>query len=260
MDKVRYADEGEAVAGSVHKPVSDPGSNWLSQLRRKSAEGAPNRAGSVFTLDEFRRLLTKGWDMDGDMCLADWMTLRFCALTLLLGALPASVLSRLATLTGSGQFERFRAGGLGSIQKLSNNRDEEGRLRPLAQATYSRMKNRNGASPTRVDEEFDLVFVCLCEDGHMPIKIVWNRDGNATVIRTQALLIQGNVFCWFGLLEFVTDHLVGQPNAKLVQKWIKRDKKFGTRNVSKDKMTGCIDEWCKQCGVAQCSHKLVVDH
>ena len=106
MDNVCEADEGEEVAGSVY--VCAPGSNWLAQLLHVSAQGAANRAGRVFTLDEFRRLLTKGWNKDSDMCLADWMTTRFCAITLLLGALPASVLNKLTALARSGQFDAFR--------------------------------------------------------------------------------------------------------------------------------------------------------
>ena len=258
MDNVCEADEGEEVAGSVY--VCAPGSNWLAQLLHVSAQGAANRAGRVFTLDEFRRLLTKGWNKDSDMCLADWMTTRFCAITLLLGALPASVLNKLTALARSGQFDAFRAGGLAAGEKLSNNRDEVGQLRPIAQATYARIKNRNGANPTRVDEDFDLVIICLCEEEHVPIEIVWERDGNPKVIRTQALLIQGNVFCWYGLFVWLTNHLVGQPNAKLVQKWNKRNKKFGTQTIAKVTMAGCINKWCRVCGVAQCSQQLNVEH
>ena len=236
-----------------HTNNCDPDWNWLAQLLRESAKGASNRAGRVFTLDEFRRLLTKGWDKDGDMCLADWMTERFCAITLLLGALPGSVLTSLATLPRSGQFDRFREGGLASIEKLSNNRDEEDRLRPIAQSTYNRLKNRNGANPTRADEEFDLVIVCLCDQGHLPIDIVWDRTGNAKVIRSQALLIQGNVYCWYGLFEWLTNHLEQNRNAKLIQKWNIKRKQFGTQTISGGKMKGCINRWCKICGVVQCS-------
>ena len=230
----------------------DPVCSWLAKLLRESARGAHNRAGRVFTIDEFRRLLTKGWDKDGDMCLADWMTERFCAITLLLGALPTSVLNRLTTLPRSGQFDEFRDGGLARIEKLSSNRDEDDQLRPVAQASYNRLKNRNGSCPTRVDEDFDLCIVCLCEGGHSPIDIVWDRQGNAKMIRSQALLIQGNIMCWYGLFEWLTDHLEGNRNAKLIQKWVKRDRKFGTSNIGVDKMTGCLARWCKACGVSQC--------
>ena len=45
----------------------------------------------MFTFDEFRRLLTKGWDPNGEMCFADWLIEKFSSKTMLLGALKPSV-------------------------------------------------------------------------------------------------------------------------------------------------------------------------
>lgn len=90
MDYVHQADQGKEGAGFF---PSNPAWNWLAQLLHESSIGAPNRAGKVFTFDEFRRLLTRGWDRDGDLCLAEFMVWRFCAITILLGALPPSVLN-----------------------------------------------------------------------------------------------------------------------------------------------------------------------
>lgn len=164
---------------------------------------------------------------------------------------PLVLSTRLTTLDRSGQFDLFRAGGLAAIEDLSNNRDEEDSVRPLARATYSRLKNRNGANPTRLDEDFDLVIVCLCTEGHAPIEVVWDTTGNPKVIRRKSSLIQGNTMCWYGLYEWCTKHLRASRNSKLIQRWNKKKKEFGTQTISTKMMRKCLSRWCKICGVVQ---------
>ena len=52
--------------------------------------------------------------------LIEWIMLRFCAVTILLGCLRSE------------QFNRFREGGLSAIEWLRANRDHQGRHRPVA--------------------------------------------------------------------------------------------------------------------------------
>ena len=79
--------------------IANPERQWLGELLTKSAAGAPNAAGKVFTLHEFRKLLTKGWTPDCGICLAEFLVERFCAITILLGALLGSVLNSIDNTT-----------------------------------------------------------------------------------------------------------------------------------------------------------------
>ena len=75
-----------------------------------SARNAPNK-GTIFSFEEFRTIITTPWSPD---CRADfslWMNQRFMAVTLLLGALRSE------------QFDRFRKGGLDSVEWNRDNRD-----------------------------------------------------------------------------------------------------------------------------------------
>ena len=56
----------------------------------------------------------------GKIDLIEFIMLRFCAVTLLLGCLRSE------------QFNRFREGGLSAIEWLRANRDHQGRHRPVA--------------------------------------------------------------------------------------------------------------------------------
>ena len=75
--------------------------------------------GSVFSYDEFRRLLMTKYKK-AKIDLIEWVMLRFSAVTLLLGCLRSE------------QFNRFREGGLRAIEWQKNNRDHQGKHRPVA--------------------------------------------------------------------------------------------------------------------------------
>ena len=96
---------------------------------------------------------------------ANWITLRFMANTLLLGALRNE------------QLERFRKGGLKSIEWKREHRDENGFLCPTATATYKRVKPRNAADPNRPDEDFTLTIVCTCKGGHKRLEAELDQKG-----------------------------------------------------------------------------------
>lgn len=88
---------------------------WIYGLLKASAKDAPNR-GSVFEFDEFRTLVTTTFKPE-DVCFPVWVLKRFMAVSLLLGALRSE------------QFDRFREGGLASIEFLRENRDENHHIR-----------------------------------------------------------------------------------------------------------------------------------
>ena len=90
-------------------------------LLRETAKDAPNRAGKVFRIFEFKKLLTALWivAMADQISLVEWIILSFCAKSFLLGALRAE------------QFERFRAGGVSGITFYLDNRDDEGNRHPI---------------------------------------------------------------------------------------------------------------------------------
>ena len=85
---------------------------------KQTAKTSPNRAGSVFAYDEFRRLLLTPYKKAA-VDLIEWIMLRFCAVTLLLGCLRSE------------QFNRFRDGGLAAIEWLRDNQDRQGKHRPV---------------------------------------------------------------------------------------------------------------------------------
>ena len=71
-------------------------------MLKETSKDAPNRAGKVFTIFEFKKLLTMLWivTMSDTISLVEWIILAFCAKTFLLGALRTE------------NFERFRNGGI----------------------------------------------------------------------------------------------------------------------------------------------------
>ena len=184
---------------------------------KESAETAPNRAGKVFTIGEFQKLLTTIWVIamiDQGVSLADWLILAFCAKSFLLGALRGE------------QFDRFRKGGLDSVTYYRDNRDTAGCLHPIrepeysnrcsriAVSSYNRVKNANGADSTRVDEDFELAITCLCEGHHEPIEFVPDRQGNPVGP------VVGNLQCWFGLFEWVTKDVVDRKSKLVTNQWV----------------------------------------
>ena len=62
-------------------------------MLRETAKDAPNRAGKVFRIFEFKRLLTTCWivSMASEISLVEWIILAFCAKSFLLGALRAEL-------------------------------------------------------------------------------------------------------------------------------------------------------------------------
>ena len=139
---------------------------WLAKQLKISAQNAPNK-GAIFQFEEFRQLLTTEWSPDCGKDFIAWISARFSATTLLLGALRSE------------QFDRFRKAGLKGIAFNYDNKDnhyrnymrcsDNGISRPMATAYYARVKNRNRSNPSRVDEEFELTIPCLCAEGHEPI-------------------------------------------------------------------------------------------
>ena len=77
-----------------------------------SAADAPNK-GSVFAFEEFKVLTTTLFDPELGIPFPEWLSKRFMAISLLLGALRSE------------QFCRFRKGGLGSIEWLMNSKDTD---------------------------------------------------------------------------------------------------------------------------------------
>ena len=95
--------------------------NEAFALLKKSSEDAPNKAGKVFTISEFKQLLTTIWivTMADKISLVEWIILSFCAKSFLLGALRSE------------QFERFRLGGVAAITFYRDNMDDEGHCHPI---------------------------------------------------------------------------------------------------------------------------------
>ena len=77
-------------------------SDKIDAIRGLEVKDAPNRAGKVFTIHEFKKLLTMMWivTMSDSISLVEWIILAFCAKTFLLGALRNE------------NFQRFRNGGV----------------------------------------------------------------------------------------------------------------------------------------------------
>ena len=84
---------------------------WIRKLLRVSAKNAPNR-GSVFSFDEFKRLVTARFEDVQGICFPEFILNRFIAVSLLLGALRTE------------QLDRFRKGGLQAIEFQSKNKDK----------------------------------------------------------------------------------------------------------------------------------------
>ena len=85
---------------------------WVQQLLKASAVGAPNR-GSVFNFQEFQALSTTLFDSSIGIPFPVWIQKRFMATSLLFGALRSE------------QLDRFRKGGLESIEFLADNKNTD---------------------------------------------------------------------------------------------------------------------------------------
>ena len=85
---------------------------WVQQLLKASAVGAPNR-GSVFNFQEFQALSTTLFDSSIGIPFPVWIQKRFMATSLLFGALRSE------------QLDRFRKGGLESIEFLTDNKNTD---------------------------------------------------------------------------------------------------------------------------------------
>ena len=129
---------------------------WVHQRLRESSKDAPNK-GYVFSFEEFSQLLSARWNKELEVDFVTWIMKRFMAVSFLLGALRSE------------QFDRFRCGGLESIEWDRENKDDKGVQRPMATSCYKRVKPRNGALPNNPDESFQLTIACLCKNGHQPI-------------------------------------------------------------------------------------------
>jgi hypothetical protein len=75
------------------------------------------------------------------------------------------------------------------------------------------VKNRNGAFPTRVDEDFELAIVCLCDGDHEPIEFVVDDVGNPVG------KVKGNLLCWWGLLEYMIKDIRNPDEKLIVNQW-----------------------------------------
>ena len=85
-----------------YNPEIEGNSDKIDAIRGLEVKDAPNRAGKVFTIHEFKKLLTMMWivTMSDSISLVEWIILAFCAKTFLLGALRNE------------NFQRFRNGGV----------------------------------------------------------------------------------------------------------------------------------------------------
>ena len=84
---------------------------WIQELLRQSSRDAPNR-GSVFSFEEFSKLVTTRFEDVENVCFPTFCQQRFMAISLLLGALRTE------------QLNRFRAGGLQAIEFERDNKDK----------------------------------------------------------------------------------------------------------------------------------------
>ena len=80
-------------------------------MLKASAVDAPNK-GSVFSVEEFKKLALTPYDESSKIAFPVWCQHRFMGISILLAALRTE------------QFRRFRKGGLEGIEFLRNNRDE----------------------------------------------------------------------------------------------------------------------------------------
>ena len=60
--------------------------------------------------------------------------------------------------------------------------------------------------------------------------------------------VEGNLQCWYGNFKYVTKDLTN-PKSKLLQRYNKRDKKYGNTNVSVKVANKAISEWCEIIGI-----------
>ena len=107
-------DQGQELPQAVpERSAVRSGHAIAMNMLRETAEDAPNRAGKVFTSNEFKKLLMSVWvvAMADKISLVDWI--------LLLGALRAE------------QFDRFRAQGMQSITFYRETRDDAGFVHPI---------------------------------------------------------------------------------------------------------------------------------
>ena len=84
----------------------------------------------------------------------------------------------------------------------------------IAVSSYNRVKNRNGYNPTRVDEDFELAIVCLCDAEHEPIEFV--VDGLGNPVGT----VKGNLLCWWGLLEWLIKDITNPDEKLVLNQWV----------------------------------------
>ena len=199
-------------------------------MLKESAKNAPNR-GYVFTFEEFRLIIMTRWNPEMEIDFANWISKRFMVNTLLLGALRNE------------QLERFRKGGLKSIEWKRDHRNEHGFLCPIATSTYNRVKPRNAANPNRPDEDFTLTIVCTCKGGHKKLVVELDQKG-----RLKQPQVIGNERCWYGNLVYLTEHLQN-PETKLLQKYNVKQKKFGTKNVGRAVAQKSLADFCELVGV-----------
>ena len=130
----------------------------VQDLLHASSKDAKNR-GRPFSFEDFKVLMTKEWDPEMEVHLPEFLVKSFMVKTMLLGALRTE------------QLERFRAGGLASIEFKKDSIDSRGYKTPLATAVYNRVKPRTGRTPHNADEDFFLTIICTCEQDHNPINI-----------------------------------------------------------------------------------------
>jgi len=60
--------------------------------------------------------------------------------------------------------------------------------------------------------------------------------------------IGGNQLCWYGNLVYATKDLK-DPEKKLIQRYVKRNKSYGNENVGARKAGNALHEWCELCKV-----------
>ena len=201
----------------------------MDELLRISAKDAANR-GSVFSFEEFRKIIMTRWTSEIECDFIEWISLRFTAVTLLLGALRTE------------QFQRFRAGGLKTIEWSLENTDKDGFASPAATSSYLRVKSRNGSRPFTVEETSCLTIACCCKGHHEPLKVDLNQKGELKQPVT------GNELCWFGNFELLVSH-IQDPEQMLLQRWNVRKKRFGKQNLGRRFVRSALSRFCQFVGV-----------
>lgn len=210
----------------------------LAQDMEISARHRSNRKGEPFTFEEARRIMIQGYrddlpaDHDDFLSFPEYLQLKFTGRTFILGALRTV------------QFSRFNAGGVRACS-LNTEHYVDGQWRPLVMAKYTQAKRRNAVNPTTPDSISQLSIICTCRGGgHRPLIITWKTDGTPREVI-------GDIECWYNLFQFCRGGQGPQSTSNIMRIWNKRERQFGKKSWSADRVQKSIAKWARYCGVGR---------